>query len=405
MKKTKGIFILALMLVIVIMGLLPAYADGYSTAKQGNYPASVGITGVDQEGNKIIFGSGTSGQTAPTAGLFPICGKGNDGKSYMVAVGADGKIQVTLSGADLGSTLGTNIPSTGILIAGKDTSGYLRAVYVKADGTVYISGTVTITAASFGTLQGSNVAPDQVAAIAGKTATGNYVMPLVGTDGKLYVTISPADWGSTLGTSVPSNGILFAGKDSSGYLRAIYVGADGTVMISGTVTATITAASFGTLQGSNVAPDQVSVMAGKTGSGNYEVPLLGSDRKMIVCPAEDSSGNPKAILSNSNGYPLFRFADALSATINITTTDKTAVVTPGAGNSLNIHGFSVSMQNAGLAKIYMGDTLIWQAYLSAGGFAEAPAGLPYSGTPDAPASVQFSTTPGAINIWYEEMSP
>jgi hypothetical protein len=406
----KGLFTLALVLVFAILGLIPAYADGYTTAKTGNYPASVGITGVDEDGNKIIYGSGSSGETAPTKGLFPICGKGSDGKSYTVSVGTDGKIAITLSGSDLGSTIGTNVPPKGVMIAGKDASGYLRAVYVAADGTVYISGEVVITSASYGTAQGSNHAPDEVGVFAGKTSTGNYIVPLVGTDGKTVVTIAANDFGSPRGTNVPTNGIMCAGIDSSGYLRAIYVKADGTVYISGEVTIAngeieVIKSSFGTTQGSSNAPDEVAVVSGKSAGGSYLVLKVADDGRLIAYGAVDDNGNFTLIKTNSDGNPLFRFADANAVTLDDATTDKVAVVTPGAGNSLVIERFSVSMQNAGLIKFYLGNDVKWQAYLPAGGYADAGAGTPYFGTADAAASVQSTSTNATINIQYRELSP
>jgi len=358
MKKglKKAIIILA----VLLLGVGPLFADGYTTARTGTYPASTGITGVDQDGLKRLFGQGAEGETAPTVGLFPICGIGSDGKSYQLSVGSDGKLNVSIDGTDFGTTLGTSIPEKGVLIAGKDASGNARAVLLENDGTVKVSS--VITEANFAGATGSASPSDAV--LLGADNGGNLTALKIDGNQELYVRPGSAPW---------------------------------TVTIAGT--------NFSAQAGTNVAPNEIGILGGKTENGNYQPLAVGEDGKLNVSPAADSAGHPKQILANDSGIPFFRFADAESASSWVQTTDKTAVATPGAGNSLVIHRFSLSAQNACLVEVYLGATVVWQSYLAAGGYAEVAPGLPLFGSADEAFSAKFGSANGTCNVQYEELVP
>jgi len=337
------------------------------------------IMGMDHNTARQMFGVGESGEDAPSAGLFPICGKGSDGKAYMIAVDADGKLQVSTSGESGGVTivgagfsgaLGTAAPTQGVMITGKDALGNAQAFYVKSDGTVYIEGVVT--------------------------------------------SLTGVETSGTTGSEVPAKGTLIQGSDGTN-ARNIKTDSDGELQIDvltlPSITGTVDVGTVTTLPNVELSGAPFSGATGTTSP--TEALLLGADNEGSLTALKIDGNQELYIRQGETPFYVrgvqsvtFTEAECSTACADTGTTDKTALVTPASGKAIRIHRLTVSTQNAALVKIYQGSTVIWQAYLPANGFAEAfVPGLPISGAADAAISVEAGAVNVTTNLQYQEYTP
>ncbi len=336
-KKYNKIF-MSILFALIVVGLMSGGAFAQYT---GEADFGKSQMGQKYDNSREYFGTGTEGQAAPTAGMFPICGS-NGTNNYAITTDTSGHLQVdvlALTGIEFSVTIDSSTdPAKLAAVAGYDGSTY-RRLTTDASGNLQVDvlalpagnlgqqamaaslsvvpasditdatyigdinfgeslpagtnalGSVTVTAlsgADFTKPDGSTTAPATNVVIAGWDGS-NVQTIITDATGNLQVDVLALPAGN-LGQQVMavSLSVVPASNIADGtYLGDINFGESLPAGTNAIGTVEVTAQNFTTPAGSTTSPDEIVIIGGYDGANYQELSV-------------DTNGNANVVLQDGS---------------------------------------------------------------------------------------------------------